>query len=103
MLRCTCERVHHAGIETVADIKARVVGGNEYVEILDRRGSAIFRCNGWLLAFQYQPTLHNLGAHIRGMSGLRQRILILAPHDVPHFGQVTVAAARPNLCGCVRI
>jgi hypothetical protein len=64
------------------------VVGNEYVESLDRRGSAILGCNGWLLAFQYQPALRNLGAHIRGMSGLRQGILVLAPHNVSHFGQV---------------
>jgi len=41
VLRCTCESAHHAAIETVADIKASVVMGNEYVESFDRRGSAI--------------------------------------------------------------
>lgn len=103
MLKCTCERAHHAAIETVADIKASVVMGNEYVESLDRRGSAILGFNRWLLAFQYQPAVHNLGAHIRGMPGLRQGILILAPHNVSHFGQVTISPTRRNLRGWLRI
>ena len=89
MLRCTCERAHLAAIETVADINGSVVMGNEHVESFARRSSSILGCNPWLLAFQYQPALHNLGAHLRGMPGLRQGILILAPHNVSHFGQVT--------------
>ncbi len=46
MLRCTCERVQRAGIESVADIAASVVMGNEYVESFDRHGTAILRCLG---------------------------------------------------------
>jgi len=60
--------------------------GNEYVESFDGRGTAILGCHTWLLAFQHQPAIHNLGAHIRGMPGLRQGILILAPHNVVHRG-----------------
>jgi hypothetical protein len=36
VLRCTCERVQHAAIESAAEIAASVVMGNECVESLDR-------------------------------------------------------------------
>lgn len=71
VLRCTCGRAHRAAVETVADIAASVVVGNKYVESFDTRRSAILGCHTGLLAFQYQPAVYNLGAHIRCMPGLR--------------------------------
>ena len=95
VLRCTCEKAQHAAVETVTDIGAIVVMRNEYVESFDGPGTAILGRHTWLLAFQYQPALHNLGAHIPGMPGLRQEILILPPHNVVHRGQLTPSPTRP--------
>ena len=81
VLRCTCERVQRAAIESVAD---SAVTGNEYVESFDKHGAAILRCHIWLLAFQYQPAIHHLGTDLRGVPGLWQGIPILAPHNVVH-------------------
>jgi len=84
VLRYTCEKVQRAAIEGAADIAASVVMGNEYVESFDKHGAAILRCHIWLLAFQYQPAIHHLGTHLRGVPGLWQGIPILAPHNVVH-------------------
>jgi len=80
-LRCTCEKVQRAAIESVADVADSVVTANEYVESFDGHGTAILRCHIWLLAFQYQPAIHHLGTHLRGMPGLWQAIPIFAPHN----------------------
>jgi hypothetical protein len=66
--------------------------GNEYVESFRERCTTILGFYTRLLAFQYEPAIHNLRAYIRGVPGLRQGILILAPHNVVHRGQAYDAA-----------